>query len=116
MQAVERGVGALVQRAGASGLGDPRTDARAYAVKVVPDDDSALQWSPSGVGLTTEPARTFERLYERYVTRYDPTPAAGREGDGTPGAGACRDPSRSDDAAAEAPPSGPDIATMPPRR
>ena len=56
------------------------------------DEDSALRWSPSGVGLTAEPARTFERLYERYVTRYDPTPTAGRKGDETPGAGARRDP------------------------
>ena len=88
MQAVERGVGALVQQAGPSGLRDPRTDARAHALKVVPDDDSALQWSPSGAGLTGDPARTFERLYERYVSRYDPTPASGCEGDEAHGAGA----------------------------
>ena len=88
MQAVERGVGALVQQAGPSGLRDRRTDARAHALKVVPDDDSALQWSPAGAGLTADPARTFERLYERYVTRYDPTPAAGPEGDEPQGAGA----------------------------
>ena len=88
MQAVERGVGALVQQAGPSGLRDPRTDARAHALKVVPDDDSALQWSPAGAGLTVDPARTFERLYERYVSRYDPTPASGCEGDEAHGAGA----------------------------
>ena len=88
MQAVERGFSVLVRKADPSGLRDPRTDARAHAQKVVPDDDSALQWSPAGVGLTADPARTFERLFERYGSRYDPTSAAGREGDETHGAGA----------------------------
>ncbi len=78
MEAVERGLGALVHQADRS-LGDARTDARSIAVRVVPDDDSALQWSPAGSGLTVNAARTFERLYERYVTRYDVSSADGRE-------------------------------------
>ena len=54
-------------------LFDARTDARAHALKVLPDDDSTLQWSPTGIGLTADPVRTFEHLYERYVARYDST-------------------------------------------
>ena len=42
--------------------------------KGLPGDDSALQWSQTGTGLTANPARTFERLYERYVARYDSSP------------------------------------------
>ena len=76
MQAVERGLDALVHQADRA-FGDAPTDARTVAVRVVPDDDSALQWSPAGSGLTVDPARTFERLYARYVTRYDVSPAAG---------------------------------------
>ena len=76
MAAVERGLDALVHQADLS-LGDVRTDARSIAVRVLPDDDSALRWSPAGSGLTANPARTFERLYARYVTRYDASQAAG---------------------------------------
>ena len=74
MQAVERGFSAVAIQANEMPLFDARTDARAHALKVLPDDDSALQWSQTGTGLTADPARTFERLYERYVTRYDSAP------------------------------------------
>ena len=78
MQAVDRGISAVANQADKLPLFDARTDARAHALKVLPDDDSALQWSPTGVGLTADPPRTFERLYERYVTRYDSTPVKHR--------------------------------------
>ena len=41
------------------------------ARKVVPADDSSLQWSPVGSGKTKDPAETLEKLYERMVARYD---------------------------------------------
>ncbi|MGA9408038.1 MAG: DUF3037 domain-containing protein [Bacteroidota bacterium] len=37
---------------------------------VIPKDDSSLQFSASGGGLTTNPAKTLDELYERYVERY----------------------------------------------
>ena len=74
MQAVDRGFSTIAKQANEMSPFDARTDARAHALKVLPDDDSALQWSPTGTGLTADPARTFERLYERYVARYDRTP------------------------------------------
>ena len=74
MHAVDHGFPALATQASRMSLFDARTDARTHALKVLPDDDSALQWSPTGTGLTADPDRTFERLYERYVSRYDSEP------------------------------------------
>ena len=42
--------------------------------KIVPKDDSSLQFSTSGGGLSTNPAKTLEELYERYVERYAEKP------------------------------------------
>src|SRR5688572_26349202 len=41
---------------------------------VLPPDDSSLQWSPMGSGLTEDPSRTLDQLFERMVTRYDDRP------------------------------------------
>lgn len=81
MQTVDRGLLTVAKQASRMSLFDERTDARTHALKVLPDDDSALQWSPTGTGLTADPARTFERLYERYVARYDSTAAKRRSDD-----------------------------------
>ena len=81
MQAVGRGFSDIAKQASKMSLFDARTGARAHALKVLPDDDSALQWSPTGTGLTADPARTFERLFERYVARYDPAPVKRRSDD-----------------------------------
>ena len=78
MQAVDRGFSAVAKQASRMSLFDARTDARAHALKVLPDDDSALQWSPTGTGLTADPTRTLERLYGRYVARYDSVPTKRR--------------------------------------
>ncbi|MCY4487724.1 MAG: DUF3037 domain-containing protein [Deltaproteobacteria bacterium] len=81
MQAVRRGFSTVAKQADYLPLFDVHTDARAHALKVLPDDDSALQWSPTGTGMTTDPARTLDRLYERYVTRYDSRPVRRRSDD-----------------------------------
>ena len=81
MQAVDRGFSPIAKQANEMSPFDARTDARAHALKVLPDDDSALQRSPTGAGLTADPVRTFERLYERYVARYDCTPDKHRSDD-----------------------------------
>ena len=57
--------------------GRGRLPTRARALKILPDLDSALQWSPAGSGLKADPARTLECLYARYVARYDSLPQAG---------------------------------------
>ena len=71
MKAVDRGFASVSKRAKGEFLIDPQTDARRLALKVLPHDDSALQWSPVSTGLTANPAKTFERIYERYVARFD---------------------------------------------
>lgn len=39
--------------------------------RVIPADDSSLQWSPTGSGLTADPAATLASLYKRFVSKYD---------------------------------------------
>lgn len=59
-----------LQAPGASVLG--------YAHAVLGPDDSALQWSPVGAGLTVDPQQTLDHLYERFVTMHDKPAAAQR--------------------------------------
>jgi hypothetical protein len=42
-----------------------------YAHSVLGADDSSLQWSPMGAGVTVDPERTLEQLYDRFVMAYD---------------------------------------------
>jgi hypothetical protein len=46
-------------------------DAGAFAKKVLPDDDSSFIWGPIGSGLTSDPVDTLDKLYDRFVGRYD---------------------------------------------
>lgn len=41
------------------------------AASILPPDDSSLQWSEPGGGITEDPAATLEQLYNRLVQRYD---------------------------------------------
>lgn len=43
-----------------------------YAHAVLGADDSSLQWSPMGSGLSNEPWLTLEQLYERFVMANEP--------------------------------------------
>lgn len=52
-------------------LFSPKCDAVALARAVLPADDSSLQWSPVGTGLTDNPQATLDRLFNRFVARYD---------------------------------------------
>ena len=64
MRAVDRGLADIAKQAKDEPLLDGQSDARSHALKVLPSDDSALQWSPVGTGLTADPAKTFKRLYD----------------------------------------------------
>lgn len=48
---------------------------------ILPADDSSLQWSPPGGGLTENPSQTLEALFDRFVTRYDERPQPERRTD-----------------------------------
>lgn len=41
------------------------------ARRVLPDDDSALRWRDPGAGVTSSPEEELERLFGRYVSRWD---------------------------------------------
>lgn len=43
------------------------------AKKVLPADDSSLQWSPPGVGHTQAPEKTLQTLFNRLVMQYEET-------------------------------------------
>jgi hypothetical protein len=48
---------------------------------ILPEDDSALRWSPAGSGLSADLAATLQRLYDRHVTRYDEANVTARRTD-----------------------------------
>lgn len=48
---------------------------------ILPADDSSLQWSPPGSGLTENLSQTLESLFNRLVARYDERPQQERRSD-----------------------------------
>lgn len=71
IEAIERGMESVRRGLKDEGLFKDGRTAGDYARIALPLDDSSLQWSPVGAGLTTDPEKTFEQLYQRFVTRYD---------------------------------------------
>ena len=71
MKEIEQGVTGLGNEIALGLPFDNHLDARRQALKVLPDDDSSLQWSGIGSGLTADVDETFRRLFQRYVARYD---------------------------------------------
>jgi hypothetical protein len=49
---------------------EPVTTIGSLLAKVLPPDDSALQFSPPGGGFTSDPEKTLGSLYQRYVEYY----------------------------------------------
>jgi hypothetical protein len=78
MKAIERGIATVAKRSRGEPLLALKANALGYAREVLPRDDSSLQWSPIGTGLTASPDKTLERLYYRFVGRYDHKPARRR--------------------------------------
>jgi hypothetical protein len=71
MHAVQRSFRKIAKEHAKATLFSSATDASDFARRAVPADDSSLQWSRVGSGLTSDAKETFERLYERFVARYD---------------------------------------------
>lgn len=61
---IARGMDSQLQLEGA-------TNVLTFARSALPTDDSSLQWSPFGSGVTKDPVSTLEQLFERMVTRYE---------------------------------------------
>lgn len=70
LRAVERGLDRL-HKTEASGLLTKLRDADSFARLILPPDDSSLIWSDVGSGVTRDPAETLDKLYSRFVARYD---------------------------------------------
>jgi hypothetical protein len=71
MTSVEKGIAAVARELETSGLFRNEGDAASLARRALPTDYSSLQWSPIGTGLTDDAGKTFARLFERFVSRYD---------------------------------------------
>ena len=62
----------------------PLTSAKSVldlAQQILPRDDSSLQWSPMGGGVTEDPSQTLNSLYERMVIRYEQQPQSPHRSD-----------------------------------
>jgi hypothetical protein len=54
-------------------------DAATIAKTVLPADDSSLQWSPAGTGVTKNPNEELIYLFDRLVKKYDSKPTQRRK-------------------------------------
>lgn len=74
IEAIDRGMRIVECDLKSKDLSNSNRTALDYARRALPLDDSSLQWSPVGTGLTDNPRKTFDHLYHRFVTRYDRIP------------------------------------------
>lgn len=80
MKAFDRGIRRVRTQVATEGLFSDQVNASGYARQILPNDDSSLQWSLAGSGLSANIEETFARLFERFVSRYD-TYSAKRKSD-----------------------------------
>jgi hypothetical protein len=71
MRSVEHSVARLTRELFDAPLFSKDLDVESIARRVLPSDDSSLQWSSRGTGITSNIDQTFDRLFSRLVTRYD---------------------------------------------
>jgi hypothetical protein len=71
MQAIDRALAAQARQITESGLLNRDATAVSVARQALPADDSTLQWSEPGSGVTDDPSRTLDRLFARMVAQYD---------------------------------------------
>lgn len=74
IEAIHRGMKEVERTLKSRDLSNGKEAALDFAKRALPLDDSSLQWSPVGAGLTGDPQKSFDHLYRRFVTRYDRTP------------------------------------------
>lgn len=71
VRALEAKVTSLGHRAEQGSLFESKVTSDSIARKILPEDDSSLRWLNQGAGFTSSPADELERLYERYISRWD---------------------------------------------
>ena len=76
MQNIDRALSRLAKQVDGEGMLPSGADAGAFALRALPKDDSALQWSSLGSGLSRDMEKTFEALFARHITHYDHRPGS----------------------------------------
>ncbi len=71
LSAIERAVSKLAPPRQITLLGDEPTNAAKLAARALPHDDSSYVWGELASGVTDNPDATLEKLFHRFVTRYD---------------------------------------------
>lgn len=71
MKSIERSVARIDKEKRKSTLFRSTDDALHIGLSILPNDDSSLQWSKLGTGITNDPQTTLDRLFDRMVARYD---------------------------------------------
>ena len=71
MNSVDRAITRAIRLHGESGLLGAEIDAVSVAKAILPQDDSSLQWSTMATGVSKDLDKTFERIFDRFVMRYD---------------------------------------------
>jgi len=71
MKTVNKSIAAYQKRCEQGDLLDREQDAASLGKMAVVHDDSSLQWSKLGGGISIDLDQTFERLYNRLVSKYD---------------------------------------------
>ncbi|WP_299960772.1 DUF3037 domain-containing protein [uncultured Roseobacter sp.] len=71
MRSIDKGLRALKKHVSQAGMFAKDTTAETYALRVLPKDDSSLQWSRCGSGIGPDTGATLERLFSRHVGKYD---------------------------------------------
>lgn len=71
MRTISKMLTRLADQLGDDGMFASPGDALTFARQVLPSDDSSLQWSPVGSGVADDAEKTYNRLYNRFIAKYD---------------------------------------------
>jgi len=71
MRTIDRQLKRLGDELAKESLITTKGDASTLAQRILPYDDSSLQWSVPGGGVADDMEKAFDRLYSRFISRYD---------------------------------------------
>lgn len=77
--AIERAARKLLPSSSILQFPSELTDAAKFAAVALPPDNSSYVWGPLCTGLAADPQETLDRLYERFVSRFDDEVVSRRE-------------------------------------
>lgn len=78
LRSIERGLKKMAEK-DASGLLTSLSDASTFAHRALPVEDSSFLWGPLGSGIASDPNEALDKLYARFVGRYDDKPKSHRD-------------------------------------